>query len=96
MFRVPGSAGVTVSVTEDHGKLKRLIKPTLGFKTMKTAYATLKRLQGHALMKGQARPWQLQSGIAGEVRLVERTFSFGDNITAEVQKFVEREWAAPG
>jgi transposase-like protein len=29
-------------VEADHGKLKRLIKPTLGFKSMKTAYATLK------------------------------------------------------
>lgn len=27
-------------VESDHGKLKRLIKPTLGFKSMKTAYAT--------------------------------------------------------
>ena len=29
-------------VESDHGKLKRLIKPTLGFKSMKTAYATIK------------------------------------------------------
>lgn len=29
-------------IEADHGKLKRLTKPTLGFKTMKTAYATLK------------------------------------------------------
>jgi transposase, IS6 family len=26
----------------DHGKLKRLIQPTLGFQSMKTAYATIK------------------------------------------------------
>jgi transposase-like protein len=26
----------------DHGKLERLIKPTLGFQSMKTAYATIK------------------------------------------------------
>jgi transposase, IS6 family len=26
----------------DHGKLKRLINPTLGFQSMKTAYATIK------------------------------------------------------
>lgn len=30
----------------DHGKLKRLIKPTLGFKSMKTAVATIKGLAG--------------------------------------------------
>lgn len=29
-------------VEADHGKLKRLIKSTLGFKSMKTAYATIK------------------------------------------------------
>jgi hypothetical protein len=29
-------------IEADHGKLKRLVKPTLGFKSMKTAYATLK------------------------------------------------------
>jgi IS6 family transposase len=29
-------------IEADHGKLKRLIKPTLGFKSMKTAYATIK------------------------------------------------------
>ncbi|MCV5503328.1 transposase, partial [Escherichia coli] len=26
----------------DHGKLKRIINATLGFKSMKTAYATIK------------------------------------------------------
>ena len=59
----------------DHGKLKRLIKPTLGFKSMKTAYATLKGFEVmHALKKGQAKPWQYQDGIMGEVRLIERNF----------------------
>jgi DDE domain len=29
-------------IEADHGKLKRRIKPTLGFKSMKTAYATIK------------------------------------------------------
>jgi transposase, IS6 family len=32
-------------IEADHGKLKRLAKPTLGFKSMKTAYATLKGLE---------------------------------------------------
>ena len=59
-------------VEADHGKLKRLIKPTLGFKSMKTAYATLKGFEVmHALKKGQAKPWQYQEGIMGEVRLIE-------------------------
>ncbi len=30
-----------------------------------------------ALRKGQARPWCLQPGIRGEVRLVERAFGIG-------------------
>ena len=29
-------------IESDHDKLKQLIKPTLGFKSMKTAYATIK------------------------------------------------------
>jgi IS6 family transposase len=29
-------------IESDHGKLKRLIKPTLGFKSMKMTYATIK------------------------------------------------------
>ncbi|MHC6232930.1 DDE-type integrase/transposase/recombinase, partial [Klebsiella pneumoniae] len=29
----------------DHGKLKRIINATLGFKSMKTAYATIKGIE---------------------------------------------------
>lgn len=62
-------------VEADHGKLKRLIKPTLGFKSMKTAYATLKGFEVmHALRKGQAALWQYGGGVMGEVRLIERNF----------------------
>nr|WJR86835.1 hypothetical protein XJ62_GM004402 [Escherichia coli] len=32
----------------DHGKLKRIIGATLGFKSMKTAYATIKGIEGDA------------------------------------------------
>ncbi|CBJ88850.1 transposase (fragment) [Xenorhabdus nematophila ATCC 19061] len=39
----------------DHGKLKHVINPILGFKSIKTAYATLKGIEViHALRKGQA------------------------------------------
>jgi transposase-like protein len=42
----------------DHGKLKRLIKPTLGFQSMKTAYATLKGFEVMRMFKnGQFAPW---------------------------------------
>lgn len=39
----------------DHGKLKRIIGATLGFKSMKTAYATIRGIEVmRALRKGQA------------------------------------------
>ncbi len=39
-----------------HGKLKRIINPMLGFKSIKTAYATIKGIEVmHALRKGQAK-----------------------------------------
>lgn len=62
-------------IEADHGKLKRLIKPTLGFKTMKTAYATLKGFEVmRTLRKGQATPWCYETGILGEIRLIHRNF----------------------
>jgi IS6 family transposase len=62
-------------VEADHGKLKQLIKPVRGFKSMKTAYATIKGFEVmHALRKGQAALWQYGGGIMGEVRLIERQF----------------------
>src|SRR3546814_12215421 len=65
-------------IEADHGKLKILIKPVRGFKSIPTAYATIKRSEVmRALPQGQARPWCLQPGIRGEVRLVARSFSIG-------------------
>ena len=44
----------------DHGKLKQRIKPVRGFKTMKTAYATIKGFEVmRALRKGQGRAFNL-------------------------------------
>ena len=41
-------------VEADHGKLKQLIKPVRGFKTLKSAYATIKGFEVmRALRKGQ-------------------------------------------
>ena len=72
-------------VEADHGKLKRLIKPTLGFKSMKTAYATIKGFEAmRALRKKQASAFQLQPGIRGEVRLVERAFGIGPEMMSEL------------
>jgi len=62
-------------IKSDHGKLKRLVKPTLGFKSMKTAYATLKGFEiMRALKKGQDSLWRYQPGIKGEVCLIHRNF----------------------
>ena len=59
-------------VEVDHGKLKRLINPVRGFKSMKTAYATIK---GFGLMymfkKGQMNAWKSGQGLIGEIRLIE-------------------------
>ena len=65
-------------VEADHGKLKQLIRPVRRFKTMKTAYATIKGFEVMgALRKGQARAFALQGGIISEARLVERAFGVG-------------------
>lgn len=56
----------------DHGKLKRIISATLGFKSMKTAYATIKGIEVmRALHKGQASSFYYGS-FQGEVCLIKR------------------------
>lgn len=53
----------------DHGKLKRIIGATLGFKSMKTAYATIKGIEVmRALRKGQASAFYYGDPL-GEMRL---------------------------
>ena len=65
-------------IEADHGKLKLLIRPVRGFKTLKTAYATIKGFEVmRALRKGQAGMFALQGGIVGEARIVERAFGLG-------------------
>lgn len=62
-------------IEADHGKLKRLIKPVMGFKSMKTAYATIKGFEVMRMFKkGQLDFWKDRQGVMGEVRLVERQF----------------------
>lgn len=64
-------------IESDHGKLKRLIKPTLGFKSMKTAYATIKGFEVMRMFrKGQMDRWTYDQGLTGEIRLIERQFNF--------------------
>jgi DDE domain len=51
-------------VEADHGKLKKLIRPTRGFETMKTAYATIKGFEVmRALRKGQAAIFNLTGDV---------------------------------
>ena len=45
-------------IEQDHGKLKRLIKPMLGFKSMKTAHATITGYEWMRMFKkGQFDIW---------------------------------------
>jgi IS6 family transposase len=60
-------------IEADHGALKRVIRPTRGFQTMKTASATLKGFEvmrmirrGHSILR--------EPGATGEVRFVNQLF----------------------
>jgi hypothetical protein len=89
--------GARVLVVEaDHGKLKPLIRPVRGFKSMKTAYATIKGFEVmRALRKGQAAIFNLTRDIVGEARLIERAFGLGPcALTEAVQLINERLEAA--
>ena len=73
----------------DHGKLKQLIRPVRGFKTLKTAYATIKGFEVmHALRKGQASAFNITRDIRGEARIVERAFGLGASVLAETVQFL--------
>ena len=63
-------------VEADNGKLKRQINPVRGFKSMKTAYATIKGFElMHMFRKGQMDAWKYGQGLIGEIRLIERQFN---------------------
>lgn len=58
----------------DHRKLKRIINPTLGFKSLKIAHAIIKGIEAmRALKKGQAEYFYYGYPLGG-VRLVNRAF----------------------
>ena len=58
----------------DHGKLK-LIQPTLGFQSMKTAYATIKGFEVMRMFKkGQFTWWIDAIGDGTEARFINRLF----------------------
>ena len=81
-------------VEADHGKLKQLIRPVRGFKTMKTAYATIKGFEAmRALRKGQARIFAIQGGIVGEARIVERAFGIAPCALTEAMTLLQNRLA---
>jgi transposase, IS6 family len=79
-------------VEADHGKLKQLIRPVRGFKTMKTAYATIKGFEVmRALRKGQAAIFSLTGDVKGEARIVERAFGIGSSMLADAVALIEEQ-----
>ena len=78
-------------IEADHGKLKQLIRPVRGFKTLKTAYATIMGFEVmRALRKGQAALFNFTQDIRGEARLVERAFGIGASaLTEAIEVFSE-------
>ncbi|KZK92555.1 MULTISPECIES: IS6 family transposase [unclassified Pseudovibrio] len=77
-------------IEADNGKLKQLIKPVCGFKTMKTAYATIKGFEVmRALRKGQAGAFNFSKDVLGEARLVERAFGIGPSALSEAMIMLE-------
>jgi IS6 family transposase len=83
-------------VEADHGKLKQLIRPVRGFKTLKTAYATIMGFEVmRALRKGQAAIFNLTKDIRGEVRVVERAFGIGAGALAEAVAIIGEKLNLP-
>ena len=79
-------------IEADHGKLKQLIRPVRGFKTLKTAYATIKGFEVmRALRKGQAHAFNVTGDIRGEARIVERAFGLGASALAEAVNLVTQQ-----
>ena len=82
-------------VEADHGKFKQLIRPVRGFKTMKTAYATIRGFEVmRALRKGEAEMFALQGGIVGEARIVERAFGVGPCVLTEAMAWLQGRLAS--
>jgi transposase-like protein len=79
-------------VEADHGKLKQLIRPVRGFKTLKTAYATIAGFEVmRALRKGQAAIFNITQDIRGEARIVERAFGIGPGALAEAVAVIGKQ-----
>ena len=81
-------------VEADHGKLKQLIKPVRGFKTLKSACATIREFEVmRALRKGQGSAFNLTNDMNGEVRMIERAFGLGPCGLSEAMSILENRAA---
>ena len=80
-------------IEADHGKLKQLIWPVRGFKTLKTACAMIKGFEViRAIRKGQASAFNIPRDIRGEARIVERAFGLGASALAEVVQLIHDQF----
>jgi transposase, IS6 family len=61
-------------IEADHGPIKRLCRATLGFKSMKTAYATIKGFEVMRMIR-KSQCILLEPGVTGEVRFVNKLFA---------------------
>ena len=76
-------------IEADHGRLKQLIRPVRGFKTLKTAYATIKGFEVmRALRKGPASAFNITRDVQGKARIVARAYSLGASAPAEAVQLV--------
>jgi transposase-like protein len=59
----------------DHGQLERLLRPTLGFRSMRTARATITGFEVTRMSKkGQFKVWIEAMSDGTEVRFIDRLF----------------------
>jgi transposase, IS6 family len=62
----PTNQDLNNTIEADHGKRKQLIRPVRGFKTLQTAYATIKGFEVmHALRKGAGLQQSPKTSLQG-------------------------------
>ena len=60
-------------IEADHGGLKRVIKPTRGFQTMKTAAATIKGFEMMRMIK-RSHCLLCKPKVSGEIQFINKLF----------------------
>ena len=65
----------------------------LGFKSMKTAYATIKGIEvTRMLRKKQDGSYRMRPGILGEKRLIEQAFHLGNSMIADAMELLQEAY----